>query len=310
MVALLGPTATGKTEAAIALALRVGGEVVTADSVQVYRGLDIGSAKPSVAERRGVPHHLIDLVDPGDTMTVGRYQDLARQVIRGIHSRGRLPIVTGGSGLYVRAALDEWEIPRVPPDPRRRAELEALAGECGTETLWEKLHRLHPGRAERLSRTDLPRIIRAFEVGEDTGRVRESPYRLLKIGLWRERAEIHERILERSRHLWEAGMVKEAQTLLNRRLSWRRPPLTALGYREAAWYLSGRVTWDEGVSLFLRNSRRFAKRQLTWWRKEPGILWIRADQAGRWLPGAVTEFLSGGEPQASVPEEVRAPLPI
>ena len=284
--------------------------MVSADSVQVYRGMDVGSAKPSVAERRGVPHHLIDVVDPGDVMTVGRYQDLARKAISEIHARKRLPIVSGGTGLYVRAALGEWEIPHIPPDPERRAALEDRARTEGVRALWEELRSLDPERAARIGPGDLPRIVRAFELGKVRGKQRKSPYRLWKVGLWRSREEIHRRIAERAVHLWEEGMVEETGRLLEMRLPLDRPPLSALGYREAAWYLSGRVTWDEGVALFLRNSRRFAKRQLTWWRREEGILWLRADEAAEWLSMGAKDFLRGMDPSAGVPKEILAPTPV
>lgn len=274
VVAILGPTAIGKTSLAVEVALRTHGEVVTADSVQVYRGLDVGSAKPSLAERKGVPHHLIDVVDPRDPMTVGRYQDLTRRAIQEIHDRGRLPIVTGGTGLYLRAALGEWEIPRIPPDPEGRAIRRALAEAQGTPALWENLRQMYPDRAAELSPQDLPRIVRAFEVGGIKGEPKASPYRSLKIGLWAPREDVYRNITLRADALWTGGMIDEARGLLADGVPLGRAPASALGYREAISYLKGRATLPEAIRIFLTNSRHLAKRQMTWWRKESDIYWV------------------------------------
>ena len=297
VVALIGPTAVGKSEAAVTLALAVGGEIVSADSVQVYRGCDIGTAKPAPAERGGVPHHLIDVVDPGETMTAGIFADLAREAIAGIHARGHLAIVTGGTGLYLRAALGEWDLPRGEPDEALRAALKRRAAEEGVEVLWEELHSVAPERADKIGRNDLPRILRALELGGGVGTAGESPYRVLKLGLWRPRGDVYRRIAERAEVLWTMGMVEETGRLLQLGIRRDRPPLSSLGYREAMCLLSGLATRGEAIRLFLRNSRHFAKRQMTWWRHEQGIAWVEAGPgADEALALAVRAFRDGMPP--------------
>jgi len=307
VVALIGPTAVGKSEAAVTLSLAVGGEIVSADSVQVYRGCDIGTAKPAPAKRGGVPHHLIDVVDPGAAMTAGIFADLAREAIADIHARGRLPVVTGGTGLYVRVALGEWKPPRGEVDEALRAALKRRAAEEGVAALWDVLHMAAPERAEKIGRNDLPRILRAFEVGGAVGTAGESPYRVLKLGLWRPRAEVYRRIAERAEVLWTTGMVEETERLLKLAIRRDRPPLSSLGYREAMWLLTGLVSRKEAHRLFLRNSRHLAKRQMTWWRHEQGIAWVEAGPGAEEALAAAVRAFRAGVPPGEIAAGMAAP---
>jgi tRNA dimethylallyltransferase len=270
VIAVVGPTAVGKTAFAVRLAQRIGGEIVSADSVQVYRGLDIGSAKPTLAERGGVPHHLIDVVDPAtEALDAHRFGQLAWAAIADIAGRGRPVVLVGGTGLYVRAALQEWTFEGPEPDPALRAALMRLPN----EELFERLLRLDPTRAQRIGRGDRPRLIRALE-GGGRGGARPSPYRIRRVFLWRPRAELYRRIEARARAHWHGGLLGEARPLLA--LPIHHPVRRALGYREALWYWRGLVTSDEGLRLVIRNTRHFAKRQMTWWRRDPDLLRVEA----------------------------------
>jgi tRNA dimethylallyltransferase len=274
VLVVVGPTAVGKTAFAIRLAKAVDGEVVSADAVQVYRGLDVGTAKPPLAAREGVPHHLLDVADPhGTWMDAHTFARLAAEALADIHRRGRVPIVAGGTGLYIRAALGEWRFDGPPPDPVRRRLWRQKAQAEGVPALWEVLRQRDPAKAAALSPHDLPRIVRALEGGGRGERV-ASPYRLLKFFLWRPRAELYRRIDERAAAQWAGGLLDEALTLLD--LPEEAPPARALGYREGRWFWRGLVTWAEGLRLYQRNTRHLAKRQLTWWRRETDLVPVAA----------------------------------
>lgn len=280
VLVLLGPTAAGKSEAAVAVAKALRAEVISADSVQVYRGLDVGTAKPTLSQRQGVAHHLIDVAEPGQAMSVAHFADLAAVSIADVVSRGRRPLVTGGTGLYLRAALGEWQVVRVPPDPELREHWQRRIQVEGSAPLWQEVARRYPERAREIGRQDVIRLLRVLEVQGRQGTVRPSPYRLLKIGWWRTREQIAERLAARAPELWNGGMVEEAAGLMARGLPRDRPPLASLGYREAAAVLAGEVRREVAMETFLTRSRRLAKRQMTWWRTETDILWIHAEAPG------------------------------
>jgi tRNA dimethylallyltransferase len=281
LVVLLGPTGSGKTSLSIALAQRFHGEVVSCDSVAVYRGLEIGSAKPSPEQRSLVTHHLIDVVDPDAFYTAGDYARTARETLAHIASKGNLPIVTGGTGLYLRALLMG-----LFPGPQRSAALRdrllAKAAARGSEYLHRILKRLDPMSASRIHANDTPKIVRAIEValtssrplseGWKDGRDPLQGFRILRLGLNPERARLYERINARAREMFATGLVQETQGLLAR--YGKVPALDALGYRQAAQLLAGAITLEQAIAAASQGHRNYAKRQLTWFRREPEVFWL------------------------------------
>ena len=298
LVAVAGPTAVGKTEWSLLLAEALDGEIVSADSRLVYRGMDIGTAKPSPAEMARVPHHLIDILDPGETLGLAEFQRLARAAIDGIHARGRLPLLVGGTGQYVWALLEGWTAPPVPADPARRAALEADAARIGHEALHARLAALDPDAAAIIDPRNVRRTIRALEVIEATGqpfsaqrRKVPPPYATFIAGLARPRAELYGRIDARVDAMMAAGLLDEVRRLAagGRRLS--ASAGQALGYRELGRHLAGEIPIEEAVRLAQRNTRHFARRQTNWFRKMPGIAWFRpaGNETGGQLAGRIAE---------------------
>jgi tRNA dimethylallyltransferase len=277
---LCGPTAVGKTALAVALAQRLDAEIVCADSRTIYRGMDIGTAKPDAALRAQIPHHLLDVAEPSETFTLADFQRLAARAIRGIYARGRVPLLVGGTGLYIRAIVDDLALPRVAPDHALRARL-AEEEAAGPGTLHRRLARLDPAAASRIHPANVRRIIRALEVigvtrrpiSEQQRRGEHAP-RALMIGLTAERIALYRRIDARVDAQLAAGLVDETQRLLARDIPATSPSLRALGYEEIAGWLRGAYGYDEAVRLLKRNTRRYAKRQLTWFRRDPRIRWI------------------------------------
>jgi tRNA dimethylallyltransferase len=282
VIAVVGPTAAGKSDLAVELALRLDGEVINADSMQLYRGMDIGTAKLAVADRRDVPHHLLDIWDVTRTASVAEYQELSRTIIDEVRGRGRVPLLVGGSGLYVRAALDKLEFPGT--DPVVRARLEAELAEQGPGPLHERLRGQDPPAAEAIRATDGRRIVRALEVIEISGRPFTATlpdhrylHDAVQIGLTVPRAELDERITLRVRRMWDAGLVEEVRTLEAAGL---RDGLTAgraLGYAQVLRLLAGECTQEQAVEETARATRRFARRQESWFRRDPRIHWLRYD---------------------------------
>ncbi len=282
LVAIVGPTAVGKTALSIELAQAVNGEIVSADSRQIYRHMDIGTAKPTPAERACVPHHLLDVVDPDQPMTLAEYQQLAYAAIEDIHRRGRVPLLVGGTGLYVRAVLDGLRIPEVPPDPELRARLEAEARVIGAEALHARLVALDPAAAARIDPRNVRRVIRALEVclhaGQPISELQEAtppPYRVLRVGLTRPRPELYARIDARVDAMIAAGLVEEVRSLLARGYGPELPAMSGLGYRQICQYLAGERTLEEAVREIKRKTRRFVHQQQTWFRlDDPRIHWF------------------------------------
>ena len=289
IVAIVGPTATGKTELALRLARAMPIEVVSADALQVYRGLDIGTAKPTREELDAVPHHLVDVLDPDEAYSAGRFASMARDAIEGIRDRGPLPVVVGGSGLYLRSLLEGiGELP--PSEPRTREALQRRLADEGLEALWEDLARRDPKTAARLPRTDRQRILRALEIHEVSGRpmsswLAERPFgqrRLgaIKVGLTLPRDVLYDRIASRVERMLARGWVEEVDRLLQ---AWRDPELPAfqaIGYRQLARHLRDGWPLETAVDDIVRATRRFAKRQLTWFRADREIVWFRAENLG------------------------------
>lgn len=280
LLVITGPTATGKSAVAIEVALRTNGEIVSADSMMVYKGMDIGTAKPTTAERRGVPHHLIDVVDPDQDFSVAAFQRLACESIREINARGRLPILVGGTGLYIRAVLEGFRLPGgVNIELRRRLAEEARR--YGVFHLHEKLRAIDPEAAARIHPNNLKRVIRAIEVYHQTGTpisraasLAGPEFNALVIGLHLEREDLYRRIEARVEAMIAAGLVEEVRGLIAGGLKRDATAMQALGYKEIAAFLAGEVSFEEAVRLLKRNTRRFAKRQSTWFRRDERIRWL------------------------------------
>jgi tRNA dimethylallyltransferase len=283
IVAVVGPTAAGKSNLAVELALRLPGEVVNADSMQTYRGMDIGTAKLKVAERRGVPHHLIDLLDVTEPATVAEFQQLARAAINDCRARRVAPVVVGGSALYVRAVLDRFEFPGTDPALRTRLEdeLEAL----GRDALHARLAMVDPDAAATILPTNARRIVRALEVIELTGRsysatLPEKEYAydgVVQLGLDVPRGDIDRRIAIRVDRMWQSGLVDEVRRLEAAGLRRGRTARRALGYAQVLRFLEGECSEDEARAETVRATRRFARRQDSWFRKDPRIDWLPYD---------------------------------
>jgi len=269
LVAIVGPTAVGKSALAVRLAQKFRGEIVSADSRLVYRGMDIGTAKPTRAERGDIAHHLIDLVNPDEAFSLADYQHHAYATIAAIHARGHTPILVGGSGLYVRAVLEGLALPRVAPNPAHRAELERL----DAHTLYARLQQLDPVAATRIDPRNTRRVIRAIEVCEASGKpisalqTRAAPdYNVLRIGLTLPREKLYERINARVDAMMDAGLVDEVRGLIERGYSTELPAMSGLGYRQIALYVTGGAPLAEAVRLLKRDTRRFVHHQYSWFR--------------------------------------------
>ncbi len=279
---LLGPTASGKTSLSLYLAQRFQGEIVSCDSVAVYREFEIGTAKPSFADRQRVPHHLIDVAAPTEQFTAGDYSRLARATIAAIQSRGRLPIIVGGTGLYLRALLEGLFAGPARSDELRERLREILAAR-GAEYLHRILRRLDPDAAATIHTNDVPKVIRAIEVCLSartsmtemwrTGRDPLRGFRILRLGLNPDREALYQRINKRALTMFEEGLVEEMQMLKSRYGDSARP-LTSLGYKQAAQILSGELSREQAITAAQQGHRNYAKRQMTWFRREPDVHWI------------------------------------
>ena len=284
VLAVVGPTAAGKTTLAMSLAEELGGEIVSADSRQVYRYMDIGTAKPSEEQRSAVTHHLIDLVDPDEDYSLALFLRHARAAIRDILSRSKLPIVAGGTGQYVRGLLEGWNVPQVPPDPALRAELEQRARDEGVGALYRELAALDPAASRRLDRRNPRRIIRALEVHHSQpkgsprpGRRKAPDFRPTVLGLTLEREALYRRIDERVDRMISAGWVVEVEGLLGQGYGAKLPSMSGLGYQEIVRHLAGDLALDEAVQRIKHRTHGFARHQYGWFRL--------ADKTVRWSQG-------------------------
>ncbi|MEV0196678.1 tRNA (adenosine(37)-N6)-dimethylallyltransferase MiaA [Nonomuraea sp. NPDC050691] len=278
VIAVVGPTAAGKSDLAVDIALRLGGECVNADSMQLYRGMDIGTAKLSQEEWRGVPHHLLDIWDVTVTASVAEYQKLARALLDTLP----VPVLVGGSGLYVRAAVDDLEFPGT--DPEIRARLEAELAETGPAPLYERLTRQDPAAAAAILPSNGRRIVRALEVIEHSGRPfsatmpsYDGVYPCVQIGLEVPRPELDERIALRVERMWAAGLVDEVRGLLGQGLARGRTASRALGYAQVLRFLEGEWTEEQAFEETVRATKRFARRQESWFRRDPRVRWLPYD---------------------------------
>ncbi len=286
LIVILGPTAVGKTEISIRLAERLHGEIVSADSRLFYRGMDIGTAKPTLAERCRVPHHLIDVADPQETWSLALFQQKAREAIAQIHQRGRLAFLVGGTGQYLRAVTQGWRPPAIPPNPQLRRALERWAEEIGAQGLHARLARLDPAAAAKIDPRNLRRTVRALEVIFQSGRPfsaqrgeGDTPYDVLSLGLTLPRPELYARIDQRVERMIQAGLVEEVQQLLQRGLPPDAPALSAIGYRQIVAYLQGQMDLETAITEIKRATRTLVRRQANWFKAhDPHIRWFTVNE--------------------------------
>lgn len=287
LLTLVGPTAVGKTAFAIQLAQALNAEVISADSRYFYRGMDIGTAKPSLQERRGVPHHLIDVAEPDETWSLGQFRQAALQAMQEIWARARLPLLTGGTGQYLRAVTEGWTPPEAPPNPQLRLALEEMAAAHSPYWLHKKLTLLDPLAAQRIDPRNLRRTVRALEVIFSTGRpfsrqstLSPAPFRVIQLGLTRPREEIYRRVDERIEAMFRQGFLDEVRRLLQAGYSASLPSMSAIGYREAAAILQGQMSQAEAIAQMKRLTRIFVRRQTNWFKtQDERIHWLNAESA-------------------------------
>ena len=304
IVAVVGATASGKSDLALDLAEALGGEIVNTDAMAVYRGMDVGTAKLPVAERRGIPHHLVDLLDVSESLTVALFQQWARAAIADLRAREQVPVLVGGSALYTRAVLDRFEFPGT--DDAVRSRLEADLSAWGPEVLHQRLTQVDPVAAGNIRADNGRRVVRALEVVEITGRpfsatlprLEYADPHTVQVGVDIDRPTLVERITKRVEAMFETGFVAEVERLLAAGLREGRTASLAIGYREVTAYLDGELSLDEARERTVVVTRRFARRQYSWYRKDPRIVWVRYDDpervgqalaaVGRW-PGGPTD---------------------
>ena len=286
LILIVGPTAVGKTELAIQLAEHLNGEIVSADSRLFYRGMDIGTAKPSREELARVPHHLIDIVNPDEILSLAVFQQKATEIIADIHARKKLPFLVGGTGQYIRSVTQGWSPPEVEPDERLRAELEKMKEERGHYWLHDKLKGLDPKAAEKIDARNFRRTIRALEVIMTTGRKfseqrgqSESPYHLITVGLTRPRVELYERVDQRIDMMFANGFINEVRDLLAKGYSPSLPTMSAIGYRECVRVTHGELNEEQAKAEIRRATRVFVRRQANWFKEsDPNIKWFKVEE--------------------------------
>lgn len=307
LAAIVGPTAVGKSGAAIELAKRIDGEIVSCDSMQVYRGLDIGTAKATIEERQTVPHHLIDVADIEEDYNAARYQKEARQAIEAITERGKLPILVGGTGLYYQALVDEYYFLPMHFKQEVRDKWNNEINKRGLDDVYSYLRSIDPQYAQKIAPNDQKRIIRAIEVYELTGipfsrqqKRNSNAYDLAVVGLNMERSELYKRIDCRVDIMLENGWIEEVRSLLNMGCSTKANALQALGYQQIIWYLQGLLSQKEMVREIKKETRNYAKRQLTWFRRDRRIFWINIETRDKTeiIVEKIFDYLEGQFPGA------------
>lgn len=287
IIALVGPTAVGKTKYAIHAAKKIGGEILSADSMQIYKGMDIGSAKPDSDELKAVPHHMVGEISPFDQWSVADYQREAKKRIEDIFERGKQPIVSGGTGLYVNSLIYEMDFASFKGDAALRTELQNLADRSGGEALYERLRRVDPNAASRLHPNNIKKLIRAIEVAESTGRgvenfnksfIKNADYESIVIGLNRPRKILYKRIENRVDEMMESGLLEEVKSLMAAGLTEEYNSMKGIGYKELLLYFNGDCSLEEAVNLIKQRSRNYAKRQMTWFRRYDNIKWFNISE--------------------------------
>lgn len=291
LVILAGPTAVGKTDTSIALAKAIGGEIISADSMQVYKYMDIGSAKITKEEMEGVPHYLVDMIEPAEEFNVCRFASMAKEAMAQIYAKGKIPILVGGTGFYIQAVLYDIDFTETNEDSAFREECEIFAKEHGAQALHDKLREVDEASAEAIHANNVKRVIRALEYHHQTGRKisehneeerrKISPYNACYFVLNDRRDIVYERINYRVDKMIEAGLVEEVQSLKDRGCKKGMVSMQGLGYKEILSYLDGDCTLEEAVEIIKKETRHFAKRQLTWFRREPDVVWVQKDIIGR-----------------------------
>jgi len=286
LVVIVGPTAVGKTALSLQLAQEFAGEIISADSRQIYRGLDIGTDKASLAQQAVVPHHMLDVVEPDEILSLADFQEQTFALIDDIHRRRRLPLLVGGTGQWVWAVVEGWGIPRVSPDYDLRSELEARAEAIGAEAFHAELAVIDPHAAQKLDPRNVRRVIRAMEVYQKTGvpisehqKKSPPPYQTTIIGLTRPREQLYERIDRRIDRMMERGLLEEVKQLVAAGYGLNLPAMSGLGYRQIGQYLQGAVSLDETIALIKKETRRFVRQQYNWFRlDDERIQWFEVDQ--------------------------------
>lgn len=302
LVIIVGPTAVGKTAASIGLAKALHGEIISGDSMQIFRGLDIGTAKITAEEMDGVPHHLIDIREPWENFSAAEFRDLADACIRDIHSRGRLPILVGGTGFYINGVLYDYHFGEAETDEAYRQQLLALQTEKGSEALWQLLNETDPQSAGRLHPNDTKRVMRALEVFHVTGipaserqqRVdrKAMRYDAVYLGLSLPRDVLYARIDRRVDLMMEQGLEGEVRRALAAGVPQDALSMTSLGYRQIIQYLNGQISLERAIELIKRDTRHFAKRQLTWFRHDPNIQWVdKEGKSGRQIEAELLQLV-------------------
>jgi len=299
IVIICGPTAAGKTSAAIKIAEEFKGEVISADSMQIYKYMDIGTAKPTLKEQMAIKHHMIDIVEPNEHFDAAKFSDLSHDIISKLNKKGKLPVVAGGTGLYIKALIyGLFQSEKVFPGIKKRLQDEALI--YGTPLLHKRLKKIDPETAEKLHQNDASRVIRAIEIFEGTGKriseqqrkhgFAEKQFRVLSIGLTMERAKLYNKINRRVDQMIELGFIKEIKSLLSMGFTENIQAMQSIGYRHLIDFLKKKSSWEETLETLKRDTRRYAKRQLTWFRANPEIKWLEPERLED-MPELVEKFL-------------------
>lgn len=300
LIILTGPTAVGKTKLSIALAKAIDGEIISADSMQVYRGMDIGSAKIKKEEMQGVPHYLIDVLEPEEEFHVVKFQQMAKEAMQKIRAKGKIPIVVGGTGFYIQALLYDIDFTENEKDDAYRRHLEQLTEEKGAVYLHDMLRYVDEKAAEEIHENNVKRVIRALEFYHQTGkkisehneeeRGKESPYSFCYFVLNDDRQKLYEQIERRIDEMVEEGLIEEVRTLKEQGFTRDMVSMQGLGYKEILDYLDGKTTLEEAIYVLKRDTRHFAKRQITWFRRERDVIWVEKEQF-RYEEDKMLEFL-------------------
>ena len=306
LIAIVGPTASGKSQLAMEIASKIKAEIISADSMQIYRYMDIGTGKPSPDDRRRIPHHLLDIIFPDETFSAANYKERARGVIDVLQKGGKNILIVGGTGLYIKALL-RGLFPSPEADQSLRQELRKKADRLGRAFLWHELEEIDPTSASRLHPNDVLRIIRALEVYRQTGiplshwqqkhAFQDCPYEVLKIGLMREREDIYRRIEKRVDHMVRRGIGEEVRSLLNMGYGRYLKSMQGLGYKRMVEYLCGERDFQEAIHLIKEETKAYAKRQLTWFRSDPEIRWVHYPEGRRRIIEMGEGFLNRGRPK-------------